>query len=106
MVRVTNEQWTALAREFANRLDVVAPGWTDDRDSDPGLTLIQLFAFLAETLLFRANAIPERAHAPLQRALDRLASLRALALAEAPRLTRVRYFDGQLLTREDLETEQ
>ena len=29
-----------------------APGWTDSNRSDPGLTLPELFAFLALALLF------------------------------------------------------
>lgn len=27
-----------------------APEWTDENDSDPGVTLLELFAFLGETL--------------------------------------------------------
>jgi hypothetical protein len=37
-----------------------SPGWTDDNRSDPGVTLLQLFCFLGETLTYRANALPER----------------------------------------------
>lgn len=35
------------------------PDWTTFNESDPGLTLVELFAFLGENLLFRANQIPE-----------------------------------------------
>ena len=37
-----------------------APAWTDGNQSDPGITLVQLFAFLGESLLYRANLIPQR----------------------------------------------
>jgi hypothetical protein len=29
-----------------------APAWTESNDSDPGITLVQLFAFVAVVLLF------------------------------------------------------
>jgi hypothetical protein len=38
----------------------LAPDWTTFNQSDPGLTLVELFAFLGENLLYRANQIPER----------------------------------------------
>lgn len=34
--------------------------WTDFNDSDPGMTIVQLFAWLTETMLFRMNQIPDR----------------------------------------------
>jgi predicted phage baseplate assembly protein len=34
--------------------------WTDHNDSDPGITLIQLFAWMTEMLLYRLNQVPER----------------------------------------------
>ena len=32
-----------------------APDWTDANDSDPGITLLQLFAFLGESLTYVAR---------------------------------------------------
>jgi Baseplate J-like protein len=37
-----------------------APEWTDHNDSDPGITLVQLFAWMSEMILFRLNRVPER----------------------------------------------
>jgi predicted phage baseplate assembly protein len=34
--------------------------WTDFNDSDPGMTLVQLFAWLTEMLLHRMNQVPDR----------------------------------------------
>jgi len=42
------------------RIPVYSPEWTDHNASDPGITLIELFAFLGENLLFRFNQIPKR----------------------------------------------
>src|SRR5215831_16016581 len=36
------------------------PEWTIQQRGDPGRTLIELFAWLADTILYRANLIPER----------------------------------------------
>ena len=35
------------------------PVWTDLNDSDPGITLLQVFAWLAEMLAYRMNQVPE-----------------------------------------------
>jgi hypothetical protein len=36
------------------------PEWTNPRLGDPGRTLLELFAWLGDALLYRANLIPER----------------------------------------------
>ena len=36
------------------------PEWTDWNESDPGVTLIELFAWLAESIGYRLNQAPER----------------------------------------------
>jgi hypothetical protein len=48
-----------LRDELVRRIPVYAPEWTDHNPSDPGITLIELFAFLGENLLFRFNQIPD-----------------------------------------------
>src|SRR6266516_3094815 len=42
------------------RIPVHNPEWTNFNQSDPGVTIVELFAFLTENLLYRANQIPER----------------------------------------------
>ena len=41
-----------LFAELRNRIPVYNPAWTDHHDSDPGITLLQLFAYLGEGLQF------------------------------------------------------
>ena len=36
------------------------PEWTDHNVSDPGVTLIETFAFMADQLLYRLNRVPDR----------------------------------------------
>jgi hypothetical protein len=38
-----------------------SPEWTDLSPSDPGITLLEVFAYLTDTLLYRVNRIPEKA---------------------------------------------
>lgn len=55
-----DRDYKAILREALARIPVHNPAWTNFNDSDPGVTLIQLFAFMTESLLYRANQIPER----------------------------------------------
>ncbi len=36
------------------------PEWTDHNVSDPGVTLIETFAFMVDELLYRLNRVPDR----------------------------------------------
>lgn len=49
-----------LVDEALARIPVHTPEWTNFNRSDPGVTLVELFAFLTESLAYRSNQIPER----------------------------------------------
>jgi hypothetical protein len=50
-----------LLTETKRRIQVHTPEWTNfELESDPGITLVELFAFLTDSLIYRANRIPER----------------------------------------------
>jgi predicted phage baseplate assembly protein len=36
------------------------PGWTDFNESDPGITLVELFAWITELMLYQFNQVPGR----------------------------------------------
>ena len=55
-----DRRYQDLLNEALARIPVHNPEWTNFNRSDPGVTLIEVFAFLTETLLYRANQIPER----------------------------------------------
>jgi hypothetical protein len=59
-----------LFAELRNRIPVYNPAWTDHLDSDPGITLLQLFAYLGEGLQFRFNQIPEATQIAFLKLLD------------------------------------
>jgi predicted phage baseplate assembly protein len=44
------------------RIPRYAPEWTDFNESDPGITLLQLFAWLTEMQLYELNRVPERSY--------------------------------------------
>ena len=48
-----------LMEEMKALIPRYAPEWTDHNESDPGIMLIELFAWLTEALIYRLNRIPE-----------------------------------------------
>ena len=58
--KIDDRRYDDLLEEALARIPVHTPEWTNFNRSDPGVTLVEVFAFLTETLLYRANQIPER----------------------------------------------
>ncbi len=54
-----DRSFAQLRDELIRRIPVYNREWSDHNPADPGITLIELFAYLGETLLFRFNQIPE-----------------------------------------------
>jgi len=65
-----DRSYQQLRDELIRRIPVYAPEWTDHNASDPGVTLLELFAFLGENLLYRFNQIPESTHLAFLRLLQ------------------------------------
>lgn len=70
-----DRRYEDLVAELLERIPAHTPEWTNPRAGDPGRTLIELFAWLGDALLYRANLIPER---------QRLAFLRLLGERTQP----------------------
>ncbi len=49
-----------LVDEMVARIPVHTPEWTNFNGADPGITLVQLFAHVTESLIYRTNQIPAR----------------------------------------------
>jgi len=49
-----------LFAELRSRIPMYNPAWTNFNDSDPGITLLQLFAYLGETLLHQMGQVPRK----------------------------------------------
>src|SRR4030095_11743512 len=58
-----------LVREGVQLIPRYAPEWTNHNPSDPGITLLELFAYLTEIYLYRVDRIPEASRANMLRLL-------------------------------------
>jgi len=57
---IDDRRYQELLNEALARIPVHNREWTNFNKSDPGVTLLEVFAFMAESLLYRSNQIPER----------------------------------------------
>ena len=57
---IDDRRYQELLDEALARIPVHTREWTNFNKSDPGVTLLEIFAFMTESLLYRSNQIPER----------------------------------------------
>jgi predicted phage baseplate assembly protein len=55
-----NRTYADIVAELRRRIPNYTPEWTDHNDSDPGITMIQLFSWIGDMLLWRLNQVPEK----------------------------------------------
>ena len=80
--KLDDRTFQSLVDEAKARIPQYCPEWTDHNVSDPGVTLIELFAWMTELLLYRVNQIPDKVYTKLLELIGiRLEAPRA---AEAP----------------------
>ncbi|OQY46675.1 MAG: hypothetical protein B6242_07045 [Anaerolineaceae bacterium 4572_78] len=48
-----------IVDEARRRIVRYCPEWTDYNISDPGITLIELFAWMTEMIVYRLNQVPD-----------------------------------------------
>lgn len=58
--RLDDRHFQDLVDEAKRRVAQHCPEWTDHNVSDPGVTLIETFAFMVDQLLYRLNRVPDR----------------------------------------------
>lgn len=104
MTELSDADWKELTRDLSTRVGVVAPDWTDFEAHDPGITLVELFAYLTESLLARGDVSPD-VRARLGDVLARLERAGDSGCKDGT-LSRNRFFTGKLLTADDLDHEQ
>jgi predicted phage baseplate assembly protein len=59
-----------LVEALRLRIPRYVPEWTDFNESDPGTTLVELFAWLSETIFYELNRVPERNYLKFLKLLD------------------------------------
>lgn len=52
--------WQDIVDEAKTLIPIYAPDWTDHNPSDLGITLIELFAWIVEGMIYRLNRVPEK----------------------------------------------
>src|SRR3712207_160373 len=51
-----------IVDEAKRLIPQVCPEWTDHNVSDPGVAMIELFAWMTESMIYRLNQVPEKTH--------------------------------------------
>lgn len=55
-----DRRWKDLTQEAIPLIPRYAPQWTDFNAHDPGVTLMEMFAWLGEAMVFQLNQVPDR----------------------------------------------
>jgi predicted phage baseplate assembly protein len=58
--RLDDRQFQDIVDDAKRRITRLCPEWTDHNVSDPGVALIELFAWMTEMILYRLNQVPDR----------------------------------------------
>lgn len=58
--RLDDRTFQDIVEEARRRIPLYAPEWTDHNLSDPGITLIELFAWMTDIVLYRLNRVPDK----------------------------------------------
>jgi predicted phage baseplate assembly protein len=64
-ISLDDRRFQDLVNEAREKVAQKCPEWSEHNVSDPGITLIELFAWMTETIIYRLNRIPEKLHIAL-----------------------------------------
>src|ERR1700751_186186 len=59
-IQLDDRTFESLVADARRLIPGYTPEWTDLNESDPGMTLVQLFAWLGEMIVWRLNKVPEK----------------------------------------------
>src|SRR6476469_10159792 len=59
-IKLDERTFQDLVDEAKLRIPRYTPEWTNHNVSDPGVTLIELFAYMVDHLLYQINRVPEK----------------------------------------------
>jgi hypothetical protein len=81
MIRGMND-WLALTNALTRTMTDYAPGWTNRNDADPGITILELIAYLAESLQYHRGVVDNGSASALRtiQALDAYDATEAIAV--------------------------
>ena len=55
-----DRSWKQIVDEAVRLIPRYCPEWTNHNSSDPGVTLLELYAWMTEMVLYRLNKVPEK----------------------------------------------
>ena len=58
--KLDDRQFQDIVDEALRLIPRYAPEWTNHNPSDPGITLLELAAWMTDQILFRLNRVPEK----------------------------------------------
>lgn len=58
--RLDDRSFEDLVEEARRRIPLYTPEWTDHNLSDPGITLLELMAWMSDIILYRLNRVPDK----------------------------------------------
>jgi hypothetical protein len=58
--KLDDRSFDQLREEAIRQLQAACPAWTDLSPSDPGIALIEAFAYLTQVMLYRLNRVPDK----------------------------------------------
>ena len=64
-IQLDDRRFQDLISEARMRINRSCPEWTEHNVSDPGITLIELFAWMTEMTIYRLNRVPDKLHVAL-----------------------------------------
>jgi len=57
--KLDDRDFDSLVEEAKKRIAAKCPEWTDFNASDPGMMLVELMAWMTETVLYQVNRVPD-----------------------------------------------
>jgi predicted phage baseplate assembly protein len=60
VVSLDDRRFQDIVDEAKRLIPRYCPEWTDHNVSDPGVALVELFAWMTEMVLYRVNQVPDR----------------------------------------------
>jgi len=57
-----DRRYADIVREARSLIPQYCPEWTNLGDADPGMTLVQLFAWMTEMTIYRLNRVPDKTY--------------------------------------------
>jgi predicted phage baseplate assembly protein len=64
-IQLDDRRFQDLVSEARLKISRACPEWTEHNVSDPGITLIELFAWMTEMTIYRLNRVPDKLHVTL-----------------------------------------